>query len=72
MGDYRNARASLLEALRDFRWLEYRPFVWIMLAELLFAYLISAYARVESFLFAVAGSLLTAHVPGDQPQVHDE
>ncbi len=92
MGDYRNARASLLEALRDFRWLEYRPFVWIMLAELLFVflasslekpwgmaaagpimrtagepgvhyptsfvYLISAYARVESFLFAVAGSLL--------------
>ena len=92
MGDLRNARASAREAWRDFRWLEYRPFAWMMLAELLFVYLAlnlgkpwgmagagvilrlsgdaavhypqsfvflsSAYARVESFLFAFAGSFL--------------
>jgi hypothetical protein len=92
VGEYRNARASIREALRDFHWLEYLPFGLIMLAELLFVtlamnlgkpwgmggagwimrtagepavhypasfvFLISAYARVESFLFAVAGSFL--------------
>ena len=92
MGEFRNARASIREALRDFRWGEYRPFVWIMLGELLFVllasnlgsswgmsgaglimrsagepgvhyptsfiFLSSAYARVESFLFAAAGSFL--------------
>jgi len=90
--DFRAARASIREALRDFHWLEYRPFAWIMLAEVLFIGLASnlgtawgmkgagwimrtagepalhypasflflsyAYARVESFLFAVAGSFL--------------
>jgi hypothetical protein len=34
--DFRAARASIREAWREFRWLEYRPFAWIMLAELLF------------------------------------
>lgn len=92
MADFRGARASVREALRDFRWLEYTPFLWIMLLELLFVYLASnlgttwgmsgagwvmrtsgepgvhypasfiflssAYARVESFLFAVLGSFL--------------
>jgi len=92
VGDFRSARASIGEAWRDFRWLEYRPFAWMMLVELLFVYLAlnlgttwgmagagtilegsgepavhypqsfvflsSAYARVESFLFAFAGSFL--------------
>ena len=92
MGDFRSARASIREALRDFHLREYLPFAWIMLAELLFVhlasnlgkpwgmagagwimrtagepavhypgsfvFLISAHARVESFLFAVAGSFL--------------
>ena len=92
MSDLRSARASIREAWSDFRWLEYRPFAWMMLAELLFLYLSlnlgkpwgmagagiilklsgeraahyptsfvflsSAYARVESFLFAFAGSFL--------------
>jgi hypothetical protein len=39
VGDFRSARASIGEAWRDFRWLEYRPFAWMMLAELLFVYL---------------------------------
>jgi hypothetical protein len=90
--DLRSARASIREAWSDFRWLEYRPFAWMMLVELLFLYLAlnlgkpwgmagagiilklsgeravhyptsfvflsSAYARVESFLFAFAGSFL--------------
>lgn len=92
MGDFRSARASIAEAWRDFRWVEYRPFMYMMLAELLFLflasnlttpwgmagagfilrtlgepathypasflYLVSAYARVESVLFAIAGSFL--------------
>lgn len=92
MGDFRSARASIGEAWRDFRWLEYRPFMWMMLAELLFLflasnlatpwgmagagyllrssgepavhypasflYLISTFARMESVLFALAGSFL--------------
>jgi hypothetical protein len=92
VGEFRSAGASIREAWRDFRWLEYRPFAWMMLAELLFLYLASnlgkpwgiagagfilrlsgeravhypasfvflssAYARVESFLFAFAGSFL--------------
>jgi hypothetical protein len=92
VGDFRSARASVREAWGDFRWLEYRPFAWMMLVELLFLYLAlnlgepwgmagaglilrasgesavhypasfvflsSAYARVESFLFAFAGSFL--------------
>ena len=41
MGDFRNARASMREAWRDFRWVEYRPFAWMMLAELLFLFLAS-------------------------------
>lgn len=36
MGSFRNARASMREAWREFRWVEYRPFAWMMLAELLF------------------------------------
>ena len=39
MGHFRNARASMGEAWRDFRWVEYRPFAWMMLAELLFLFL---------------------------------
>jgi len=39
VGDFRNARASMREAWRDFRWVEYRPFAWMMLAELLFLFL---------------------------------
>jgi hypothetical protein len=92
VGDFRSARASITEAWRDFRWLEYRPFMYMMLAELLFLflasnlttpwgmagggfilrtlgepathypasflYLVSAFARVESVLFALAGSFL--------------
>ena len=92
MGDFRSARASIGEAWRDFRWLEYRPFMYMALAELLFLflasnlttswgmagagyilrtsgepavhypasflYLISTFARVESVLFALAGSFL--------------
>jgi hypothetical protein len=83
---------SVREAFRDFRWLEYRPFAWIMLAQLLFILLASnlgttwgmtgagwilrtagepgvhypssfvfmsfAYARVESFLFALGSTHL--------------
>ncbi len=92
MADFRGARACIREAFRDFRWPEYRPFAWIMLAELLFVclasnlgtpwgmsgagwimrtageagvhypasfvFLSSSYSRVESFLFAAAGSFL--------------
>jgi hypothetical protein len=92
VGDFRSAWASIAEAWRDFRWLEYRPFMWMMLAELLFLFLasnlttrwgmagagwilrtsgepavhypasflhlVSAFARVESALFAIAGSFL--------------
>jgi len=92
LGDFRSARAGIAEAWRDFRWLEYRPFLWMTLAELLFLflasnlttpwgmagagwilrtvgepavhypasflYLVSAFARVESVLFALAGSFL--------------
>ena len=92
MGEIRNARACIREAWRDFRWLEYRPFAWIMVFQLLFLFLalnlekpwgmagagwilrtsgegavhypssflflISSYARVETFLVAIAGSLL--------------
>src|SRR5205085_8229297 len=39
VGDFRNARASMREAWREFRWVEYRPFAWMMLAELLFLFL---------------------------------
>jgi hypothetical protein len=39
VGSFRNARASVHEAWRDFRWVEYRPFAWMMLAELLFLFL---------------------------------
>ena len=38
MGDFRGARMSVREALRDFRWLEYRPFLWIMVIEVLFLF----------------------------------
>jgi hypothetical protein len=92
VGDLRNARASLLEAWRDFRWLEYRPFLWMMLLQLIFLFLASnlqttwgmagagwilrtlgepgvhyptsflllssAYARLESVIFALLGSFL--------------
>jgi len=92
VGDLRNARASVGEAWRDFRWLEYRPFLWLMLVQLLFLLLASnlqtpwgmagagwilrtlgepgvhypssflvlssAYARLESVLFALLGSFL--------------
>ena len=92
MGDFRSARASIGEAWRDFRWLEYRPFLWMMLAELLFLFLasnltspwgmagagyilrtsgepavhypasflflVSTFARVETVIFALAGSFL--------------
>jgi hypothetical protein len=36
VGDLRNARASIHEAWRDFRWVEYRPFAWVLVPELLF------------------------------------
>ena len=36
MGDLRNARLSIHEAWRDFRWVEYRPFAWVLVPELLF------------------------------------
>ncbi|HMI30270.1 MAG TPA: hypothetical protein VK527_00910 [Candidatus Limnocylindrales bacterium] len=36
------ARASIREAWREFRWPEYRPFAWIMLAELVFIGLASS------------------------------
>lgn len=42
MQDFRGARASVREALRNFRWFEYRPFAWIMAAELLFLYFASS------------------------------
>ena len=92
MADFRSARASIGEAWRDFRWLEYRPFLWMMLAELLFLflasnlatpwgmagagfilrtsgepavhypssflYVISTFARMETVIFALAGSFL--------------
>jgi len=92
VGEIRNARACVREAWRQFRWTEYRPFGWILLAELVFLFfafnlgttwgmagagwifnaiddsalhypasylfLASVYARVEAFLFAVAGSFL--------------
>ncbi len=38
MGDLRNARASIHEAWRDFRWVEYRPFAWVLVPELLFLF----------------------------------
>jgi hypothetical protein len=92
VGDLRNARASIHEAWRDFRWVEYRPFAWVLVPELLFllcalkletpwgmagaglvlrtlgepglhyptAFLVlsSAFSRLDSVIFALAGSFL--------------
>ncbi len=38
MGEVRGAMACVREAWRDFRWAEYRPFAWIMGAQLLFVF----------------------------------
>lgn len=41
MPGLREARSSAAEALREFRWFEYRPFAWIMAVQVLFLLLAS-------------------------------
>ncbi|MBI4364474.1 MAG: hypothetical protein HY568_03505 [Candidatus Latescibacteria bacterium] len=53
---FRDARASAGEALRGFRWLEYRPFAWIMAIQLLF--LVCASNLGTAWGMASAGWLL--------------
>lgn len=65
MGSFRNARASMHEAWRDFRWVEYRPFAWMMLAELLFLFLACNLATP----WGMAGAGWVLRTMGD-PGVH--